>query len=233
MPPRKAAKAPKAMATSTTRNSTLADAIAGDMTVDAFGVLIENTQVPLRSTGLHHPAGNTNDLHLARIVGFRDSTGCHALGRPVIYTMPEPDGPANACGWNKPKFVVWNNVPKTWLTLDLSPKQVSFHSSLVARVASPLASNILTAAQSLQVIGDCIFQTTGSSAPLQLSNSLQNYGFDTQDQVDTLVGFISGNASFGVRRFNFTIDPSLFGGVTTGSTLADLDSIIRNNATPE
>jgi hypothetical protein len=89
---------------------------------------------------------------------------------------------------------------------------------------------MLTAAQTEAIIADCIFQTTGSRDPIGFGKTLQQYGFDIQDQIDVFVGLVCGDPVNGVRRFNFTLDPQTMVGLTTGSTLATVGALILNNA---
>jgi hypothetical protein len=90
---------------------------------------------------------------------------------------------------------------------------------------------MLSASQSETIIADCILQTTGNEDPIEFGNTLEEYGFDTQDQVDEFVAFVCGDPENGVRQFNFTLDPNTMVGLTTGSTLTIIDGLIRNNAT--
>lgn len=213
-----------------THFTTLSKALSIGSTVDVFGKLVEGANVESHAVGVVHPTEPSGALQLAQVFGFEDLNGCHSLQSPLMCMMPTPNGPADSCGWDTNEFVVWKNLPKNWQTIHVQTSHSSLHGALMAMTTASTSDSIMTAAQSIQVITDCIFKTTGSAAPLDFTKSLQNYNFDTQNQVDTFAAFVCSNGSVGVKRFGFSLDIGLFGGITTASLISDVDSIIRNNS---
>ena len=216
-----------------THFTTLSKALSISSTVDVFGKLVEDATVESEAVGVVHPTEASGALHLAQVFGFKDFNGCHSLQRPLLCMMPTPNGPADSCDWDADELVVWKNLSKNWQTIHVQTSHSSLHGTLMALTSVTSSESVMTAAQSIQVITDCIFKTTGSAAPLDFAKSLQNYNLDTQDQVDTLAAFVCSNGSVGVKRFGFSLDIGLFGAITTSSLISDVDSIIRNESKPK
>jgi len=47
--------------------------------------------------------------------------------------MPAPNGPADGCGWDPKKFVVWKNLPKDWDTVHVNSETKPLAAALQPR----------------------------------------------------------------------------------------------------
>jgi hypothetical protein len=86
--------------------------------------------------------------------------------------------------------------------------------------------------QVVQILADCIPRSGGNNNQVQMSNSLQFYGFDNQAQVEVLKSWIIGNSNYGVPAFNFRLSGDALNFVTPSTTLSDIADGIQNKATP-
>lgn len=71
-----------------------------------------------RTSGILHPAGAEDEMKLAQIVGYLDQGRCVRLSEPQVIAMPDPDDPADGCGWDPTEYVVWKNLPRNWTTTE-------------------------------------------------------------------------------------------------------------------
>jgi len=68
------------------------------------------------------------DRHqMAEIFGYRDQGGCVRFPVTERISLPEPDGPADGCGWDPSLFVVWKNLPRALVTKQLDLKTTTLH----------------------------------------------------------------------------------------------------------
>ena len=96
---------------------TLSDAAGSVSAISVYGKLVENAALEPRALGLLHPRNPGDALILAQVVGFSDQGQCQRITPPIMLTLPEPDGPADECGWDPDQYVVWKNLPRNWVTL--------------------------------------------------------------------------------------------------------------------
>lgn len=97
---------------------------------------------------------------LAQVYGFREEGRCARLPVPQQLSLPNPDGPADGCGWDPSKFVVWKNLPKTLLTTHIQTKMVPLHEAL-------LAAPTTRALASEPTVDDVLHQWLSQSVPGQ------------------------------------------------------------------
>jgi hypothetical protein len=73
------------------------------------------------------------DLHqMAEIFGYRDQGGCVRFPVTERISLPAPDGPADGCGWDPSRFVVWKNLPRSLVTKQLDVKMTTVHEVVTA-----------------------------------------------------------------------------------------------------
>jgi hypothetical protein len=89
--------------------------------IDIFGKVID----PAPISDL--PEGH----QLAEVYGFRDQGRCARLPIPQRLSLPKPDGPADGCGWDPSQFVVWKNLPKSFVTTRVQTKIAPLHEALL------------------------------------------------------------------------------------------------------
>ena len=110
----------------------LTEASSIHSTISVYGKIVRNTPIAAGTSGILHPLGNDEELQLAHVVGYSDKGRCFRLSEPQLLALPAPDGPADACGWDPNKYVVWNSLPRNWTTLHLQARTRSLHSALTA-----------------------------------------------------------------------------------------------------
>jgi hypothetical protein len=91
--------------------------IAAQSTLTAYGKLIEGGESTPSALGVSHPQGLNAALHKSLVFGVQVSGQCITLPNPQEVALPEPDGPADGCGWDPSEFVVWKNLPRNWTTI--------------------------------------------------------------------------------------------------------------------
>lgn len=118
--------------------------------VDLFGKVID----PAPISGL--PEGH----QLTQVYGFREYGRCARLPVPQHLSLPKPDGPADGCGWDPSKFVVWKNLPKSFVTIHVQTKMAPLHEALLAAPAT-------MALESEPTVDDVLHQWLSQSVPGQ------------------------------------------------------------------
>jgi hypothetical protein len=98
------------------------EAIGTQANITLYGKIVKNVALEPAASGVLHPRPGGGSLVLAQVTGFMEGGKCQPLENPVLVTLPEPDGPADACDWDPKTFVVWKNVPKQWITLHVDAK---------------------------------------------------------------------------------------------------------------
>ena len=106
-------------------HTTLATAIDHASTLLVFGKPVSDLQP-------------TADGHqFVHVFGYRQNLQCHRLTQPVLVSLPEPLGPANACGFDPDEFLMWQ-VPQAFLSTALHVERAPL-GSILSRVAAPTA----------------------------------------------------------------------------------------------
>lgn len=107
--------------------------------VDVFGKVVDPPPISDLPSG----------YQLAQVYGFRDHGQCVRLPVPQHLSLPQPDGPADGCGWDPAQFVVWKRLSKSLVTAHLQIKVASLHEVLLAasgttaRAAEPTVDDVL------------------------------------------------------------------------------------------
>jgi hypothetical protein len=128
---------------------TLGDAHQLLSTISAYGKIIAEATIPPASAGVVHPHGETGDLQLALVYGIAEQGLCITLSKPKKVYLPAPDGPADGCGWDPAKFVVWKNLPRDWQTVQVQTAKkplamaLSTRESFAAPGIQPFLSDVL------------------------------------------------------------------------------------------
>jgi len=91
-------------------------------------------------------------------------------------------------------------------------------------------SNQFTPGASTQIAHNCTIATTGNNHPLSPSETLDDYGVETPDQILLIKTRIRTNPDIGLPRFGRTIDPNALKDLDTGTTIMQLADIIFDNA---
>jgi hypothetical protein len=208
---------------------TLSEVAGGSSTLDVYGKIVQDVGLQPRTSGILHPAGTDDEMTLAQIVGYFDQGGCVRLSAPQVIAMPEPDGPADGCGWDPKKYVVWKNLPRNWTTLHFQFRTTGLYDALTSVPLAATDDRQLRADQIETILRDCIPLAGGSSAAIDLSKTLQQYGLD-KDGVVTLAGLIIGDATHGVQRFDFKLAPGSLDSLSVGSKISDVEDTIQDKA---
>jgi hypothetical protein len=95
--------------------------ILSEVGIDIFGKVIDPDTIS------DLPEGH----RLAQVYGFREQGRCVRLPVPQQLSLPQPDGPADGCGWNPSQFVVWKNLPKSLATTHVQMKMAPLHEALL------------------------------------------------------------------------------------------------------
>jgi hypothetical protein len=73
------------------------------------------------------------DQHqMAEIFGYRDPSGCVCFPVSERISLPAPDGPADGCGWDPSRFVVWRDQPRALVLNHLEVKTTTLQEVLTA-----------------------------------------------------------------------------------------------------
>ncbi|MGE5113374.1 MAG: hypothetical protein ACM3JB_21115 [Acidobacteriaceae bacterium] len=207
----------------------LSEVSAALATLDVYGKIIQNTDVEPGPSGIFHPSGGSDNLSLATVVGYLDQGTCIRLQEPLVIAMPQPNGPADGCGWDPTEYVVWKNLPRNWTTLHLHVRTAGLHAALASGRRYLTFDQQLRADQIETILRDCIPLAGGSSADIDLSKTLQQYGFD-KDGVVTLAGLIIGDKDHGVQRFDFQLAAGSLDSISVSSKLSELENLIQDKA---
>ncbi len=92
-----------------------------DDLIDAFGTIVDPQPIS------NLPAGQ----QLAVVYGIRDQGTCARLPEPQHVTLPPPSGPADGCGWDPKKFVVWSSISKSSITTHIQTQTVALKDALM------------------------------------------------------------------------------------------------------
>jgi hypothetical protein len=108
-------------------------------------------------------------------------------------------------------------------------KVVTPRAALLA--AAAVGEKVLPGDKIVQIFSDCISHVTGNTSKIDLSSTLQKYGFDTQHQVDTFSTYVIGSSDFGVPHYGFSLPADALNWVTNTAQLGNLLKFIQDNAT--
>jgi hypothetical protein len=197
--------------------------------LDVYGKVVKDAAVQPQTSGILHPAGTKEEMKLAQIVGYLDQGRCVRLSEPQVIAMPKPDGPAGSCGWDPAEYVVWKNLPRNWTTLHFQLRTAGLHEALSSGAHAAMDERQLRADQIEAILRDCIPLAGGSSAVIDLSKTLQQYGLD-KDGVVVLAGLVIGDADHGVRRFDFELPAGSLDSLTVGSKISEVEDTIQDKA---
>jgi|SRR5208282_231449 len=111
--------------------------IANQSTLTAYGKLIEGGESTPSALGVSHPLGLSAALHKSLVFGVQIGGECIKLPNPEEVALPEPDGPADGCGWDPSQFVVWKNLPRNWTTIHFQSQPKPLISALSLATGSP------------------------------------------------------------------------------------------------
>ena len=123
--------------------------IAAESTLTAYGKLIEGGESTPTALGISHPMGLNSALHKSLVFGVQIDGQCIKLPNPEEVALPDPDGPADGCGWDPSEFAVWKNLPRNWTTLHFQsqPKPLVNALSLgiggISQAAEPTVDDVL------------------------------------------------------------------------------------------
>jgi hypothetical protein len=211
---------------------TLSEVSGALSTLDVYGKIVQDATLQPRKSGILHPAGTEDEMKLAQVVGYFDQGRCVRLSEPQVIAMPKPDGPADGCGWDPTEYVVWKNLPRHWTTLHFQIRTMGLHDALRSVSRAATDDRQLRADQIEAILTDCIPLAGGSSAAIDLSKTLQQYGLD-KDGVVTLEGLIIGDAAHGVKRFDFELPPGSLDSLSVGSKISEVEDSIQDQAVHE
>jgi len=192
----------------------LADHIQDQTTVLLFGKALSD--VP--------PDANGNQF--AQIVGTMRNQSCQKLPKPILVALPEPEGPASACGWDPQQYLMWR-VPATFVATAMHLESAPLHHL----VAAADEGKRMTRSQSLQVCAKSIRAVTQSSRDLDPSDTLQLCGIIAGQQIAQLRATITGDPVNGVAQFGFSLSASAMAFVSSGTTIDQLATTIEGAAT--
>ena len=198
-------------------------------TIDVYGKTIKDTQLEPGAAGILHPSGDNEALHYAQVFGYLEAGTCVRLPQPQVIAMPAPQGPADGCGWDPDEYVVWKNVPKYWTTLHMKFHTTSLYGVLKGGGLGIADDRQLRADQIEFIFRNCIPLAGGNSKVIDLGNTLQFYGLDT-DGVTNFRGYVIGSTDYGVKHFDFTLPPRALDGISVSSKLSDIANTIQDKA---
>jgi hypothetical protein len=121
---------PKKDAISAAHYISLDQVAAAQNALSLYGKVIRDNSANASSFGLSHPHGVSEPLHASLVYGVLDSGRCITLNRPQQVMLPTPDGPADGCGWDPDQYVVWKNLPRTWITTHIQTRSKALLSAL-------------------------------------------------------------------------------------------------------
>jgi hypothetical protein len=191
-------------------HTSLSDIIDQANTVTLFGKIVKD----LKPTTQGHS--------FAQVFGHKRNNVCSKLASPVVLALPEPDGPADDCGWDPQEFVKWL-LPTSFLSTQLHVHPVSLNRALATFPAAGL-----TAAQLFAIVSASIQAVTGSTQPLNSGQPLQAFGIFSPQQLAQLNASIANNVS----QTGFTLGPNALSAISASSTIAQLEQAISDGATP-
>jgi hypothetical protein len=143
---------------------TLSDATGATSAISVYGKLIRDIPLDPSASGISHPKTPGQRMVVGQVFGFADRGQCQRVTPPVIVSLPEPDGPADGCGWDPGEYVVWKNLPRNWVTLHLhvEPRPLS------DVLSKPLAIGMRAAAEpTMAGVRDRVVQIVKSWAKMQ------------------------------------------------------------------
>jgi len=91
--------------------------IASQSTLTAYGKLIGGGESTPSALGVSHPHRVGEALNKSLVFGVQIDNQCVKLPSPQEVALPEPDGPADGCGWDPAQYAVWKNLPRNWTTI--------------------------------------------------------------------------------------------------------------------
>lgn len=184
-------------------HTSLADIADQASTVVVFGKIVRD----LQPTSQGH--------RFAQIFGYKRNNVCSKLPTPVVIALPDPDGPADDCGWDPEQFVKWG-LPASFASTQLHLQPVALAHALASFPAAGL-----TAAQISAIISASI-GAVGSSQPSGPGAKLSDCGILFPQQVAVLRANITSN----VAQLNFTLDNNALAAISPSSTISDLAQAI-------
>lgn len=167
---------------------TFAEAITNHTGLTAYGKVIADTEIDAGAAGLVHPRAGGGSLQKAVVYGIALDGKCIHLPQPREVLLPEPDGPADGCGWDSSEFVEWRNLPRTWPTLSFETRSSNLLSAILANASlqaaapSAAAPALVTTAERVVGIVKKWVQMAADPVPL--------------DQLQALWAAFNGNAAF-------------------------------------
>jgi hypothetical protein len=191
-------------------HTSLVDIIDQVNTVVVFGKIVKDLQPTSRGHGF------------AQVFGYKRGNVCSKLPSTVVMALPDPDGPADDCGWDPQEFVKWS-LPSSFLTTQLHIQSLTLASALAANPPSAL-----TGAQISAIVSTSLQAVTGSTQPLDPSQSLQAFGVLSSQ----LVGQLSAVIAAKVSQYGFSLNPNALAAMSPGWTIAQLESAIHDGAQP-
>ena len=157
--------------------------IAAQSTLTAYGKLIESGESTPSALGVSHPLGLSEALHKSLVFGVQIDGQCIKLPNPEEVALPEPDGPADGCGWDPSEFVVWKNLPRNWTTIHFQsqPKPLITALSLgtggpTQRLMAAVAATTDFGAQVKAIVETWAHMTTEPAGSAVLQNLWANSG---------------------------------------------------------
>ena len=209
------------------------------LTLTLFGKVVEGVDKISSLGALQHPTDPNQPLHLAQVFGYARDHDCVRLPKPALALLPEPLGPADACGWDPKEFAKWE-VPSDWATLLLHPVPGPIGNALKAHC---LVSKSFSALQGVQlsledwqcdtISSDCVRKITQSQRPYNRSEPLQQYNVNSDPQCRAIADLITGDDVIGVGRYGFKLDESAIGDLSPSWTMGQLAIRIKDKAVPK
>jgi hypothetical protein len=120
--------------------------IATQSSLTAYGKLIEGGESTPSALGVSHPLGlSAVALHKSLVFGVQIDGQCIKLPNPEEVALPEPDGPADGCGWDPTQYVVWKNLPRNWTTIHFQSQPKPLISALTLGTAEIIQRSMTAA----------------------------------------------------------------------------------------
>jgi hypothetical protein len=120
-------------------HTSLSDIVDQSTTVVVFGKIVGD----LQPTSQGH--------RFAQIFGYKRNGVCSKLPNPVVVALPDPDGPADDCGWDPGQFVRWQ-VPSSFATTQLHLQPATLTRALSSFAPAATASIGLTSDQRVEAV---------------------------------------------------------------------------------
>jgi hypothetical protein len=193
----------------------LADHILDQGTILVFGKLVNDLQPTSKGE------------RFAQIAGFMRGKVCTRLPKPILMALPEPDGPANECGWNPKAYLMWR-IPEEFSGTVLHTQTLPAGQLFLVHAAVGASMN---RTQSLTVISKSIIAVTGKVQQFDPSDTLALHGINTDQQMARLRVTITGDPQNGVGQFGFSLNANALIFITTSSTIDALATAIEKAAT--